>query len=100
MSTPSFGFVGLTDIKPGGGGEGGSPPDEIPPVIDAIAERRGFTSREPLVRKRRQMPALLQTDQLNLRAEVRDINRFVEWCERERMSYREGFAATRVASLR
>src|SRR4051794_8769411 len=90
MSTPSFGFAGLADIKPGREGEGASPPP-LPAAIDAVAERRGFTSREPLMRKRRQVAAL-QTDQLNLRAEVRDINRFVEWCERERLSYREGFA--------
>ena len=50
------------------------------------------------MRKRRQVPAL-QTDQLNLRAEVRDINRFVEWCERERLSYREGFSARLVERI-
>jgi hypothetical protein len=31
------------------------------------------------------------TDQLNLRATIADINTFVEWCERNRYSYREGF---------
>jgi len=31
------------------------------------------------------------TDQLNVRASIADINRFVEWCERKRYSYREGF---------
>jgi hypothetical protein len=30
-------------------------------------------------------------DQINIRASVRDLDRFVEWCERNRYSYREGF---------
>ena len=32
------------------------------------------------------------TDQLNLRAAIPDIKRFVEWCERNGYSHREGFA--------
>jgi hypothetical protein len=32
------------------------------------------------------------TDQLNLRAEIDDIDCFIGWCEQNRWSYREGFA--------
>jgi hypothetical protein len=30
-------------------------------------------------------------DQINIRASVSDLDRVVEWCERNRSSYREGF---------
>jgi hypothetical protein len=54
--------------------------------------RLGFGSRETLVRRRRRPPSEEPTDQLNVRAAIADINRFVEWCERNRYSYREGFS--------
>jgi hypothetical protein len=81
---PSFGFGDLSDIQPTAAAE---------PVgnIDRIAERRGFLSREAVVRRRRRQ-CEEPTDQLNIRAAIADINRFVEWCERQRFSYREGFA--------
>jgi hypothetical protein len=31
-------------------------------------------------------------DQITIRASVSDLDRFGEWCERKRSSYREGFA--------
>lgn len=84
---PSFGFGKLADIQPGA-------PEPAAPVtreIDRVAEKLGFTSREVPTRRKRRIAVDEPTDQLNLRAAIADINRFVEWCERERMSYREGF---------
>jgi hypothetical protein len=86
---PSFGFD-LSDIQPGPV----APARELPPQqeVDRVGERLGFTSREAPVRRRRRAPSEEPSDQLNLRASISDINRFVEWCERNRYSYREGFA--------
>jgi hypothetical protein len=85
---PSFGFGKLADIQPSG-------PEPAAPVareIDRVAEKLGFPSREAQpTRRKRRIAVDEPTDQLNLRAAIADINVFVEWCERERMSYREGF---------
>jgi hypothetical protein len=88
-SKPSFGFS-VSDIQPGAV----AAPREAPPPADAdrVAERLGFTSRGPALKRKRRMTSDEPTDQLNLRAAIADINRFVEWCERNRYSYREGFA--------
>jgi hypothetical protein len=86
---PSFGFEGLTDIQPGS--LAGS--ELAAREVDRAGERLGFTSREGPVRRRRRQPNEEPTDQINIRAGLTDINCFVEWCERNRYSYREGFAA-------
>jgi hypothetical protein len=92
---PSFGFGNLSEaiseIRPTGPVPVAREP--APQEIDRVGERLGFTSREPSVRRRRRQAPEEPTDQLNLRASIPDINRFVEWCERNRFSYREGFAA-------
>ena len=44
------------------------------------------------MRRRKRQLVEEPVDQLNLRAAIPDINKFVEWCERHRYSYREGFA--------
>jgi hypothetical protein len=85
---PSFGFEGLSEIRP----EAAARPQAVAPEVDRVGERLGFGSRETLVRRRRRVPIEEPTDQLNLRAAIADINRFVEWCERHRCSYREGFS--------
>jgi hypothetical protein len=54
-------------------------------------ERVERPSGSPLVRRRRRAPVEEPTDQLNVRAAIVDINTFVDWCERNRFSYREGF---------
>ena len=54
-------------------------------------ERVERPSGSPLVRRRRRVPIEEPTDQLNVRAAIVDINTFVDWCERNRFSYREGF---------
>ena len=85
---PSFGFEGLSDIRP----DAVDHPEPIAPAVDRVAERLGFGSREAVIRRRRRPPSEEPTDQLNVRAAIADINRFVEWCERNRYSYREGFS--------
>jgi hypothetical protein len=86
---PHFGFSGLADIEP-------SPmrKEEAGELqrVDRAAEQLGFPSRQAPVRRRKRQPVEEPVDQLNLRAAIPDINKFVEWCERNRYSYREGFA--------
>ena len=88
-SRPNFGFSGLADIEP-------SPirTAEVNELqeADRAAERLGFTSRQAPMRRRKRQLVEEPVDQLNLRAAIPDINKFVEWCERHRYSYREGFA--------
>jgi hypothetical protein len=87
---PSFGFS-VSDIQPG-------PPVQgrglaaVEPEADQAAERLGFKSREAVARRRRRTLSDEPSDQINIRASISDINRFVEWCERNRYSYREGFS--------
>lgn len=84
---PSFGFGKLSEIQP----DAAPAPSSVAREIDRVAEKLGFQSREVPVRRKRRVAVDEPTDQLNLRAAIADINSFVEWCERERMSYREGF---------
>lgn len=61
-------------------------------AVDRIAEDLGFVSRETATIQRKTKPGPSgPTGQFNLRAAVADVNEFVDWCSRERMSYREGF---------
>ena len=84
---PSFGFGKLADIQP----SAAEPAPSVAREIDRVAEKLGFPSREVPTRRKRRIAVDEPTDQLNLRAAITDINQFVEWCEAERMSYREGF---------
>lgn len=86
MSTkPSFGFGNLADIRPE------PAPAPVSAEIDRAGERLGFQSREVVQRRKRRVAVDEPTDQFNLRAAIADINRFVEWAESERISYREAF---------
>lgn len=117
---PSFGFGALDDIQPGRLSKGRDEPrapevtrSKAPPkpraasarpvpsgrpstgtnrAADEAAAKLGFGSREPLVRRRKRQPIEEPVEQINLRAAVADINVFIEWCENNRYSYREGFA--------
>lgn len=84
---PSFGFGKLAEIHP----SASEPATPVTREIDRVAEKLGFPSREVPTRRKRRIAVDEPTDQLNLRAAITDINQFVEWCEAERMSYREGF---------
>lgn len=82
------GLTGLSDFRP----SPASDQDAPAPAARAIAEAHGFVDRDPppTVRKRRR-PADEPTHSFTARVSVRSANAFVDWCERERMSYREGF---------
>ena len=84
---PSFGFGKLSEIQP----SASAAPGPVAREVDRVAEKLGFQSREVPTRRKRRIAVDEPTDQLNLRAAITDINQFVEWCEAERMSYREGF---------
>lgn len=100
---PSFGFGALDEFEPRCT-DASSParpvalkvnaaePKAIPSrAADDAAAKLGFGSREPLVRRRKRQPIEEPVEQINLRAAVADINVFIEWCEANRYSYREGF---------
>ena len=116
-SKPSFGFGALDDIepreakvtpgeRPAARGRSSAEPQPAPAKQSAVlskgatstraaddaAAKLGFASREPLLRRRKRQPIEEPVEQINLRAAVADINVFVEWCENNRYSYREGFA--------
>jgi hypothetical protein len=82
------GGFGFSDIKPGTA----APRNVNQNEVDRTAEAQGFVSREvsTIIRKAKLGPNG-PVGQFNLRAAVADINEFVEWCGRERLSYREGF---------
>ena len=85
---PSFGFGDLSGIQP----TAPTPREPIQQEIDQIEEKLGFGSREaPPRRRKKRMGSDEPIDQINIRASVSDLDRFVEWCERNRYSYREGF---------
>ena len=116
---PSFGFGSLDDITPDRAPAIGAQPEragrhteaeerprarsaqarpsapkpriEDLRAADRAAERQGFPSREATIRRRKRQPIEEPVDQINLRAAIADINRFVGWCEERRYTYREGF---------
>lgn len=90
---PSFGFGGLSEITPSR-----SDPAELAPAaptthdLDAFSKRAGFPSREESRRQRRARPSDEEpVDHLHLRGYLSDLNAFVAWCDREKLSYREAF---------
>ena len=77
------------DFKPAiGAGEGVTVP-EAP--LRAMAEAHGFVERNPAVPLKRRKPVDEPTYSFTARVTVRSANRFIAWCEDERISYREGF---------
>jgi hypothetical protein len=65
--------------------------DPAPAPVKAIAEAHGFVERNPVVPRKRRRPVDEPTHSFTARVSVRSANAFIEWCERERISYREGF---------
>ncbi len=83
------GGFGFNDIKPGTA----VPRNEDQNELDRAAEAQGFVSRQaqPTIQRKVKPGPNGPVGQFNLRAAVEDVNEFVDWCGRERMSYREGF---------
>ena len=85
MSGKDLGFAGkLNQIKPES-----TDSDTVPDhKIDAVAERHGFQSREPvqkIVRRKEAEPSA----NLNIRPPISTYNRFVAWAMENRLSYPE-----------
>lgn len=81
----SFGFGDIQPKRPQ------REPEETA-AVDRVGDSLGFVSRETATIQRKAKPGPTgPTGQFNLRAAVADVNEFVEWCGRERMSYQEGF---------
>lgn len=59
-------------------------------MIDAAAERHGFVSRAGDSEVATRRKSVGPTAALNVRCPVRVFNPFVEFCEKERLSYWEG----------
>lgn len=79
------GLASLADFRPA------PSPVEEPAPVRAIAEAHGFVERNPVTPRKRRKGADEPTHSFTARVSVRSANAFIEWCERERMSYREGF---------
>ncbi len=84
------GLATLADFRPS------APPahEETPAAplpARAVAEAHGFVERNPVVPRKRRRPVEEPTYSFTARVSVRSANAFIEWCERERVSYREGF---------
>lgn len=92
MSTRSIpaGLTSLTDFRPSAApleaGEG-TPAS----AIRVIAEAHGFVERNPITPRKRRKPVDEPTYSFTARVSIASHDRFVEFCERERISYREGF---------
>ena len=80
------GLSSLADFRPSAAAEA----EEAVPVR-AIAEAHGFVERNPVTPRKRKKGAEEPMHSFTARVTVRSANAFIEWCERERMSYREGF---------
>ena len=79
------GLASLADFRPA------APTVEEPAPVRAIAEAHGFVERNPVTPKKRRRGTDEPTHSFTARVSVSSANAFIEWCERERMSYREGF---------
>src|SRR3954453_16601554 len=82
------GLATLADFRPNG--EGSEIIAEQSPVR-ALPERHGFIDRTPIVPRKRRKPVDEPTHSFTAWVSVRAANKFIEWCEQERISYREGF---------
>jgi hypothetical protein len=82
------GLASLSDFRPV---HQAATDDPAPAPMKAIAEAHGFVERNPVVPRKRRRPVDEPTHSFTARVSVRSANAFIEWCERERISYREGF---------
>jgi hypothetical protein len=80
------GLTSLADFRPS------AAPEQMEPApVRAIAEAHGFVERNPVTPRKRRKGVDEPTHSFTARVTVRSANAFIEWCEQERMSYREGF---------
>lgn len=90
MTGKNLGFTSkLTQIKPAA-----EPVQDIPvEKEDALAERHGFTSREPTVRVEKVRKKNQIQDTVYVRGPLEMTNRFKEFCNEHGYSYGEGLEA-------
>lgn len=82
------GLASLADFLPSVvEGEGAAAP--LP--ARAVAEAHGFVERNPVAPRKRRKGADEPTYSFTARVTVRSADIFIAWCERERLTYREGF---------
>ena len=81
-----FAFDRLREITPD------TPTPDQPPTaqVDAIADRLGFTSREPAERIYKNDASKEATVPLSIRPPLSVANRFIAFCKQHRYSYWEG----------
>jgi hypothetical protein len=85
MSGKNLGFGGkLARIVP----DSGDPDTVADAKIDELGERHGFVAREPVQKLTRRKPSEPSAN-LNIRPPITTFNRFLVFCEKNRMSYPE-----------
>ncbi|WP_322996519.1 hypothetical protein [Castellaniella sp.] len=88
MTRPKLGFADLSKIQPDKSNE----PSVSNDIIDRVAEKAGFTSREPTVPLTKRSAVREPSTNLNIRPPVGVYNRFVAFSIDHRMSYPEALA--------
>jgi len=84
---PNLGFAGLSQIKPDEDVETVPLRKEI--EIDRVAERHGFTSRQPMKKVVKRPAQVEPTSNLSMRPPLSVYNRFVTFSMENRLSYPE-----------
>jgi hypothetical protein len=81
---PRFGFEDIAAAAPAR--------DRHDDRLDEAAAQLGFVSREALrVPPRRRLGTKKQLHPYTMKLDIDDAEKFIRWCERERLTYREGF---------
>lgn len=66
----------------------------------ALAQAHGFVPRDPVEQRNRKRAPAEAVRSFTTRVNTRDANAFIEWCDAERISYREGFSRMVALLLR
>lgn len=79
-----------------------TPADEAPLQIAsrALAQAHGFVRRDTVEQRNRKRVPAEAVRSFTTRVNTRDANAFIEWCDNERISYREGFGRMVALLLR
>jgi hypothetical protein len=84
------GLSALSSIRPAAPE---SAPDDTPLAAAnrALAQAHGFAPRDTVEQRNRRRAPAEAVRSFTTRVNTRDANAFIEWCDNERISYREGF---------
>lgn len=67
-------------------------PPEVEHQVDLVSAEAGFLDREPLkAPPKRRRGTSRQLHNFTMRLHMDDAEKFIRWCEAERIAYREGF---------